>query len=110
MSSAFTGANNNDSGASENIDKPDATVMESPLVEASEPEVEDNGTENNESQEQIQEENSETETEETGETPSIGLELGDVVDIFAPLNEVLHKKRFYIDYIDGYYCKFFYSL
>ena len=100
MSSAFTGANNNDSGASENIDKPDATVMESPLVEASEPAVEDNGTENNESQEQIQEENSETETEETGETPSIGLELGDVVDIFAPLNEVLHKKRFYIDYID----------
>jgi len=95
MSSAFTGANNNESGSSENIDNPGDTVMESPLEEASEQE-ENNGPEMNESEEQIQEEK-----EEPSEEPQyIGLELGDVIDIFAPLNEVLHKKRFYIDYID----------
>jgi hypothetical protein len=31
---------------------------------------------------------------------SVGLELGDIIDITAPLNEVLNNNRFYIDFIN----------
>lgn len=47
-----------------------------------------------------QEEEGEGDNEELMADSGVGLELGDIIDIVAPLNEVLNNNRFFIDFIN----------
>jgi hypothetical protein len=54
-------------------------------------------------EEEVEEDAREEEEEEEGAMAAdtgVGLELGDIIDIVAPLNEVLNNNRFFIDFIN----------